>query len=113
MPYRVGIQLNTVTACQELMLIVITYLPVISKICIRGRPELASFSKEYTGVRWGGEGVNGHCTLFKMLKKCIPFSYVVVKNQLFKSTLLGGRKGGHKKSNMCTLLIMLTIMDDT
>ena len=51
---------------------------------------------------------------FKML---IMISYGVVKNQHVQSTLLGGREGGgHKKEyhgTLCTLLIMLTIMDDT
>ena len=59
-----------------------------------------------------GEGVNGCCTL---LKKCwlwrIAYAYMVVKIQNFQSTLLGGR-GHKKKSTLCTLLIMLTIMDD-
>ena len=30
---------------------------------------------------------------------------------IFKTTLLGGREG-HKKSTLCTLFMMLTIMDD-
>ena len=33
------------------------------------------------------------------------------QNQHFQSTLLGGR--GSQKSTLCTLLIMLTIMDDS
>ena len=51
-----------------------------------------------------GEGVNGHRTLFKML----------IMNFLhFQSTFLEGREGDTKKSTLCTLLIMLTIMDDS
>ena len=42
--------------------------------------------------------------------------YIVVKNQHFQSTLLRGRKpreGITKKSTLCTVSIMLTIMDDS
>ena len=37
--------------------------------------------------------------------------HTVIKNQHFQGTLLGER-GVIKKSTLCTLLIMLTILDD-
>ena len=36
----------------------------------------------------------------------------VIPNQHFKSTLLGGGEGVTKKSTLCTLVKMMTIMDD-
>ena len=33
--------------------------------CIRGRPKLLSFSREYT--EYAGKGVNGHCMLLKIV----------------------------------------------
>ena len=60
----------------------------------------------------GGEGINGRRTLFKNIDYYVAFSYGIVKNQHFQSTLLGGREGVTKKSTLCTLLKMLTIMDD-
>ena len=35
-----------------------------------------------------------------------------IPNQHFKSTLLGGGEGVTKKSTLCTLVKMMTIMDD-
>ena len=49
---------------------------------------------------------------FEMLKLCIAFAHRVITNQHFKSTLLGGRDGVSKKSTLCMLLIMWTIVDD-
>ena len=40
---------------------------------------------------------------------CTAILIWVIPNQHFKSTLLGG---GHKKSMLCTLVKMMTIMDD-
>ena len=37
---------------------------------------------------------------------------LVIPNQHFKSTLLGGGEGVTKKSTLCTLVKMMTIMDD-
>ena len=68
---------------------------------------------EYTEYA-GWEGVNWHHTLFKNVD--YAFSYRAVKNQQFQSSLLGGREGGRegvtKKSTLCSLLIMLIILDD-
>ena len=63
--------------------------------------------KRVCRVRWeGGQGllyvlIMMHCTF-------IPRS----PKETLKSTLLGGREGVTKKSTLCTLLIMLIIMDD-
>ena len=70
---------------------------------MRGRPELSSFSQEYT--EYAGGGVSGRHTLYKN----DAITYGGIKNQHFQSTLLGVTK---KKSTLCTLLIMLTILDD-
>ena len=68
---------------------------------LRGHPELSSFSREYTEYAgWRGSRAG------------VRFSYVGRQNQHFQSTLLGGREGVTKKSTLCTLLIMLIIMDD-
>ena len=40
------------------------------------------------------------------------YMYGVIKNQHFQSTMLRGREGVTKNSTSCTLLIMLTILDD-
>ena len=57
-------------------------------------------------------GVNGCCTLFKMM---ITMHCIFIRGSL-KSTFSKysfGREGGvTKKSTLCTLLIMLIIMDD-
>ena len=53
-----------------------------------------------------GEGFNGRCALFND----VDYYALYMHKSNFQSTLLGGR--GHKKSTLCTLLIMLTIMDD-
>ena len=58
-----------------------------------------------------GERVNGHCMLFLMFINMMHCIFIRdVKNQHFQGSLLGG-KGSHKKT-LCTLLIMLTILDD-
>ena len=60
----------------------------------------------------GEGGVNGLCTLLKNVDYNALHAYRVIKNQHLKNTLLGGREGVTKKCTLCTLLIMLTIMDD-
>ena len=60
-----------------------------------------------------GEGVKCCVMLFKMLftMHC-DFDTGSLKNQHFQSTRLGGERRSQKKSMLCTLLIMLTIMND-
>ena len=43
---------------------------------------------------------------------CAAILICVIPNQHFKSTLLGGGEGVTKKSTLCTLVKMMTIMDD-
>ena len=61
-----------------------------------------------------GEGVKGCCMLFLNVDyDALHFHTRVAKINIFKvCTLLGGREGVTKKSTLCTLLIMLIIMDD-
>ena len=40
------------------------------------------------------------------------FMTTAILNQHFQSTLLGGGEGVTKKSTLCTLVKMMTIMDD-
>ena len=40
------------------------------------------------------------------------FMTTAILNQHFQSTLLGGGEGVIKKSTLCTLVKMMTIMDD-
>ena len=40
------------------------------------------------------------------------FDIWVIPNQHFQSTLLGGGEGVTQKSTLCTLVKMMTIMDD-
>ena len=61
----------------------------------------------------GRGGVKGRCTLF------FNVAFAILRRGLginiFEVLIwLGGREGGHtqKKSTLCTLLIMLTILDD-
>ena len=56
---------------------------------VRGHPKLSSFSQEYTEYAGGGGRVNGLCTLFQNVD--IYALQICIKNQYFKSTLLGGR----------------------
>ena len=56
-------------------------------------------------MRGGGEGVNGHSTL----KKCLIMGSV---KSTFSKYSFGREGGGHKKSALCTLFIMLAIMGD-
>ena len=57
-----------------------------------------------------GEGVNGHRTLFKMIYDALHFHTGSLKIKNFKVLSWKGGKGSQKKS---TLLIMLTIMDES
>ena len=75
---------------------------------------MSSFSKEYTeyaGRGGGGRLPNGGRTIFKNVDyDTLHFHTGSLKINIF--ILLGGREGLTKKSTLCTLLIMLTIMDD-
>ena len=76
----------------------------------RGRPELSSFSRAYVG-RDGGQG------LLYAFEKCVydalRFSEGASKSTFSKYSF-GMEGGGSQKRNLrvCTLLIMLTILDD-
>ena len=70
---------------------------------------MSSFSKEYTG--YDGGGINGRCTLLKNV--ALHFHTGSLKINICKVRFWeGGREGVTKKSTLCTLLIMLTILDD-
>ena len=71
---------------------------------VRGHPKLSSFSQEYT--EYAGGGVNGLCTLFKNVD--IMLCKFALKINFLKVLFWDG--GVSKKSIMCTLLIMLTII---
>ena len=47
-----------------------------------------------------------------IMMRCIFLSKGVVKNQHFKTTFLGENEGVTKKTILCTLFIMLIILDD-
>ena len=71
---------------------------------------MSSFSRAYTAYT-GREGVKGRHTFVKMsfMTHCNFEKWS--QHQLIKNTL-SREGGGHKKSNLCTVLIMLIILDD-
>ena len=77
---------------------------------LRGRSELSSFSQQYTEYAGGGDG--SMAAFLKCGLWCIEFSDVVIKKSTFSKNSFWREGGSHKKSTLCTLLIMLTIMDD-
>ena len=89
-------------------------LSVWKKACsyvpLRSHPELSSFSREYTEYA-GGKGVKGCRMLFKMLitMHCI---FIPGSPKSTFSEYSFGREGVTIKSTLCTLLIMLIIIDD-
>ena len=77
------------------------------------RPELSSFSRAYTAYA-GREGSRATVLRFPTMSFIVHCDFEKVsRNPHFQSTLLVWREGVKKKNILCTLLIMLTIMDDT
>ena len=61
-----------------------------------------------------GAGVNGNRTLLKNVDyEALHFHTVTLKINIIKVLFWEGGGGSQKKGTLCTLLIMLTIVDDT
>ena len=95
--YPSHLHLTRFTSLTMLMLVhlaistLVTLLPAYLKNTSYGSSELSSFSKEYR-VR-GGRRSMAAVRFLKCWLWCTAFSYWVVKNQKFLSTLLGAREG--------------------
>ena len=87
-------------------------------LVVGGRPELSSFSKEYTEYAGGTNLLEGRGQWPLYAFKNVDYDALHFHTGSVKSTFSKysfGREGGRgsQKSTMCTLLlIMLTIMDD-
>ena len=74
------------------------------------RPELSSFSKEYTEYAGGGGGQWQPYAFKNIDSDALLFRIGSIKINIFKVLFWEG--GGHKKNTLCMLLLMFIIMDD-
>ena len=66
-----------------------------------------------TGMfHWCHEQAMASCVIVSHTCDALHFNMGSLKNQHFQSIVLAGREEGHKKSTLCSLLIMSAILDD-
>ena len=72
------------------------------------------WSPRAVAIQWGGGSSRNFpwSPTPPVYDECMAILIWVIPNQHLKSTLLGGGEGITKKSTMCTLVKMMTIMDD-